>query len=157
TGFGSRAPTTTRATPASTISSAQGGLDPQCAHGSSETYSVAPRARSPATASATASPCRPPGSVTPSATTWPSATTTAPTVGFGYARPAAARASSTARTMLMVDLRSNASRQGLDEPAVRAREILAVEDRRPGHQQADARCVQLADVAGADPAVDLDV
>ena len=47
--------------------------------------------------SATISPCRPAASVTPSPTISPSRTSTAPTVGFGYARSTRARASSIAR------------------------------------------------------------
>ncbi len=63
-----------------------GGVVPWWLQGSSETYIVALRARSPAAASATTSAWRPLGSVAPSPTTSPSLTTTAPTVGFGYAR-----------------------------------------------------------------------
>ena len=65
------------------IASTQGGVVPWWAHGSIVTKSVAPRASSPAASSATISPCRPVSSVAPSPTTWPSATITAPTVGFG--------------------------------------------------------------------------
>ena len=92
-GLGSAQPATTRATPAATIASTHGGVRPWCAQGSMVTKSVAPRARSPAASRATISACRPPaGSVTPSPTTVPSAaTTTAPTVGFGYAVPARRR------------------------------------------------------------------
>ena len=43
-GFGSREPTTTFATPAATIASVHGGVDPWCAQGSIVTYSVAPLA-----------------------------------------------------------------------------------------------------------------
>ena len=59
-GFGSRAPTTTRAMPSATIRSAQGGVVPWCAQGSSVTNIVAPRAAVPAASSATTSACRPP-------------------------------------------------------------------------------------------------
>ncbi len=82
------------------IRSTHGGVVPQCAQGSIVANSVAPRARSPAASSATISACRPPVSVAPSPTTTPSRTTTAPIVGFGYARPAASAAISTARSRL---------------------------------------------------------
>ena len=90
------------AIPAETIRSTHGGVRPWCAHGSSVTKSVPPRVRSPASSSATISAWRPPtGSVTPSPTSSPSAeTTTAPTVGLGYAPPAAASARSRARSRL---------------------------------------------------------
>ena len=52
---------TTRLMPASTSAFAHGGVWPKCAHGSRDTYAVAPRARAPAFASATVSACgRPP-------------------------------------------------------------------------------------------------
>ena len=49
-GFGSSMAATTAATPASINASAQGGVRPWCEHGSSVTYSVAPRASAPASA-----------------------------------------------------------------------------------------------------------
>src|SRR3972149_1702885 len=47
--------------PASMIASAQGGVRPWCGQGSSVTYMVAPRARSPACRRATTSACGPGG------------------------------------------------------------------------------------------------
>ena len=52
----------------------------------------------PAASSATISPWRPSASVEPSPTTAPSRTSTAPTSGFGYARPRVASASASARS-----------------------------------------------------------
>ena len=60
-GSGSSSATTTRATPASISASAHGGVRPWWAHGSSVTYAVAPRARSPASRSAATSACAPAG------------------------------------------------------------------------------------------------
>src|SRR4051794_4947389 len=57
---GSSEATTTRAMPAATIASVHGGVLPWWQHGSSETYSVAPRAASPAARSALTSACGPP-------------------------------------------------------------------------------------------------
>src|SRR3990170_5717245 len=86
--------------PASMIASAQGGVRPWCGQGSSVTYIVAPRARSPACRRATTSACGPGGGwVAPSPTISPPATMTAPTVGLGEVMPRAARASSRARCM----------------------------------------------------------
>ena len=56
-GFGSSMAATTRATPASISASAQGGVRPWCEQGSRLMYSVAPRARSPASSSARISAC----------------------------------------------------------------------------------------------------
>ena len=60
-GSGSSTPTTTRATPAATMASVQGGVRPWWAQGSSVAYSVAPRAASPAAVNAATSACGPPG------------------------------------------------------------------------------------------------
>ena len=70
-------------TPAASTASTHGGVVPWWVHGSIVTKRVAPRASSPAASSATISPWRPLSSVAPSPTTSPSATITAPTVGFG--------------------------------------------------------------------------
>src|SRR5438309_2287750 len=59
-GSGSGIAATTRATPAARIASVQGGVLPWWAHGSRFSTRVAPRARSPAAASATTSACGPP-------------------------------------------------------------------------------------------------
>src|SRR5829696_1389368 len=131
---------------------------------------VAPRARSPAVASATTSPWRPSGSVAPSPTISPSATTTAPTVGFGYARPSAAAASSSALSSLIpapgggkaasapgpAPSSLRRSRERLDQPAVRPRQVLEPEDARPDHEQVGTGLVCGANVLGLDTAVDLD-
>ena len=77
-------PTTTRATPAAMIASVQGPVRPVWLHGSSVTYSVAPRAASPAAASATISAWARPGSwVAPSNMLAVGVRTTAPTHGLG--------------------------------------------------------------------------
>ncbi len=92
-GLGSSIADTTRAMPAAITASAQGGERPKCEHGSSVTYSVAPRAASPARRSASGSACgRPPACVQPRPTMTPSLTTTAPTAGLrpGAALPAPA-------------------------------------------------------------------
>src|SRR6188472_3270952 len=61
---------------------------------------VAPRAASPACASAIASPCGlPPGAVLPRLTTMPSFTTIAPTAGFGQVEPFALAPSRIAAAM----------------------------------------------------------
>src|SRR5690606_13574607 len=97
-GCGSLAPYTRRAMPAASIAAAHGGVLPWCAHGSRVLYSVAPRARSPAAASATASACGSPYcACQPSAITSPSRTTTAPTSGLGCTRPQPRHASPMAR------------------------------------------------------------
>ena len=92
-GFGSSTAATTRATPASTMRLTHGPVRPWWQHGSSVQYSVAPRARAPASASACTSACASPArSWNPWPTTTPSAdTTTAPTSGLGLVRPRAAR------------------------------------------------------------------
>ena len=72
---------TTRPTPAAITASEHGGVRPKWLHGSSVTYSVAPRARSPAAASATTSACEPPNfACQPSPTTAPALTITEPTI-----------------------------------------------------------------------------
>ncbi len=89
-GSGSSMAHTTRASPAPTMASAHGGVMPWCEHGSSVTYMVAPRARSPACAMAMVSACgRPPGAVQARAMTSPvrSSAMTAPTEGLGAVRP----------------------------------------------------------------------
>jgi hypothetical protein len=58
---GSSEAITTRAMPAARIASTHGGVRPWCAHGSSDTYMVAPRvSASPHIASAATSACGPP-------------------------------------------------------------------------------------------------
>ena len=96
---GSSEAMTTREMPAATIASVHGGVRPVCAHGSSETYIVAPRRSAPPQASIAArSACGPPSSAwKPSPSTWPSRTITAPTSGFGLVRPRPPSASSIAR------------------------------------------------------------
>ena len=56
-GLGSLIAATTRATPAWISASAHGGVRPWCEQGSSVTYTVAPRAASPAAFSAWTSAC----------------------------------------------------------------------------------------------------
>src|ERR671918_7495 len=88
---------TTREMPASRIASVQGGVRPWWAHGSSETYIVAPKGSSSQAASAMRSACAwPGGCVVPSPITRPSLTITAPTIGFGLVCPRTRWASSTA-------------------------------------------------------------
>ena len=83
------------------IASAHGGVLPWCAHGSSVTYSVAPRARPPACAQRD----RPRRAPRRSARgilrrrSSPPATTTAPTIGFGAVCPHPSSASASARCM----------------------------------------------------------
>src|SRR3989441_3742106 len=99
-GSGSRIAATTRRTPAARIASVHGGVWPWWAQGSRVTMSVAPRAASPARASAFTSAWGPPySSWKPSPTTAPSRRTTAPTKGFGATRPQPRRARSRARRM----------------------------------------------------------
>jgi len=59
-GFGSSVAATTRLMPASRTRCTHGGVRPWCAHGSSVQYSVAPRARPPASSSAFTSACASP-------------------------------------------------------------------------------------------------
>ena len=96
---GSSEATTTRAKPASRIASVHGGVRPVWQHGSSETYSVAPRRSAPpAAAIAARSACGSPSAVwKPSPSTRPSRTITAPTSGLGLVRPRPPSASSIAR------------------------------------------------------------
>ncbi len=83
-GSGSSMPTTTRATPASTMASTHGPVRPVCEQGSSVVARVAPRAAAPAASRATISAWRPPGGSVAPANSVPSAVrTTAPTQGFG--------------------------------------------------------------------------
>src|SRR4051812_19132463 len=97
--LGSSPATTTRAIPASMIASVHGGWRPWWQHGSSETYSVAPRrSASPAARMALTSACGPPySSCQPSPSTSSSRTMTAPTTGLGLTRPTPRSASSIAR------------------------------------------------------------
>ena len=89
-GVGSSLATTTRAIFASMIASVHGGVLPSCAHGSSETYMVAPAGSSSHAASAARSACgRPACSWKPSPIARPFFTTTAPTSGLGLVRPRA--------------------------------------------------------------------
>ncbi len=64
-GFGSREQHTTRATPAATNASAQGGVRPVWLQGSSVTYAQAPRACAPAARSARISACGSPARCMP--------------------------------------------------------------------------------------------
>src|SRR5688572_26764311 len=98
-GNGSSTATTTRRRPAATTRSVHAPVRPAKQHGSSVQYSVAPRAASPASASAWTSACASPSrSCAPSPTTMPSAVTTqAPTTGFGAVRPRPRRACTSAR------------------------------------------------------------
>ena len=99
-GFGSRAPTTTRAMPASRIASVQGGVLPQWQHGSSVTYRVLPAGSSAHAASASRSAWGWPHAVCqPSPMMRPSFTITAPTSGFGLVQPVPLSASASARAM----------------------------------------------------------
>ena len=93
-----RAPITTRATPAATSRSAQAGPRARRVRaGLERDVGVAPRAASPASASAIASACgRPPGWVQPRPTTRPSSTMTQPTLGLGAVRPRPRSASASA-------------------------------------------------------------
>ena len=98
-GFGSCTATTTRAMPDATIGRTHGPVRPVWQQGSSVTYMVAPRARSPATRRAWISACGSPArSWAPCPTRVPSgATITHPTIGLGLtvARPRSARHSAT--------------------------------------------------------------
>ena len=97
-GFGSATATTTRATPESRTSGAHGGVRPWWAHGSSVTYSVAPRARGPACRSATTSAWGPPArSCQPSPTRGRRGRSRSRRPGWGSSRPARARRASSAR------------------------------------------------------------
>src|SRR6187431_1925860 len=148
-GFGSRAPTTTRAMPAARIASTQGGVRPWCAQGSSVTKRVPPRARSPAASRATTSACGPPArSCQPSPTTSSPATITAPTTGFGRVVPRPRSASSSAR--------SNGFGKGLHQLPVGARVVLPAEDLASGHGELRAGAPDVGDVFLADAAVHLD-
>ena len=99
-GLGSSSADTTRAMPALMMASAQGGVLPWCAHGSSVTYSVAPCAAFLAWRSASTSACgRPPGCVQPRPTITLSLTITAPTAGLGQVLPSPRRPSVKANAM----------------------------------------------------------
>src|SRR5712671_4287418 len=114
-GFGSTLPITTRRTPEASTASVHGGVRPWWSQGSSVTYRSAPRARSPASRSATTSACGPPAFAWwPRAITSPFDTTSAPTTGFGWVRPRPSSASATASSM---------SRSSRDGP-LRAGELL---------------------------------
>ena len=98
-GFGSTLQHTTRATPAASNASAQGGVRPVWLHGSSVTYTVAPRACGPAARNAKTSACGSPArTCQPSPSTAPSRATTQPTRGFGSVvnKPRAASSSALA-------------------------------------------------------------
>ena len=92
-GLGSKTPTTTVPTPFSKIKFAQGGVFPKCAQGSNDTYKIqsekssfCPPASNPSNNIRSA--CAPPKTEChPSATTNPSLTKTAPTIGFGLTFP----------------------------------------------------------------------
>src|SRR6266576_2433057 len=95
---GSRTAATTRRIPAARIASVHGGVLPWCAHGSSVTTRVAPRALSPAAFRALISACGPPNSACqPSPTTSFPRNSTAPTRGLGDTCPHPRHASSSAR------------------------------------------------------------
>ena len=99
-GSGSAMAKWTAATPASMSAPVQGGVRPWWEQGSRVTYTVAPRARAPASASASTSAWLPPGGwVWPAPTIAPSRTTTAPTAGFGDVQPRALRACTSAAAM----------------------------------------------------------
>src|SRR4029077_20379711 len=53
--------------------------------------------------------------------------------------------------------RAPGSSEVLDEPPVRARQVLAPEDRRRGDEERRTRVVELADVLRSDAAIDLDM
>ena len=93
---GSSEATTTRLIPASRIASVHGGVRPVWAHGSSETYMVAPAGSSVQAPSATRSAWGSPAAAwNPSPITRPDLTTTAPTRGLGPVCPRASEARST--------------------------------------------------------------
>src|SRR4051794_33290625 len=95
---GSTTAMTTRATPASINALVHGGVLPSWSHGSSVVYAVAPRARSPAAASAATSACGPTGKapVAPRPTITPSRAITHPTEGHGGRAAGVATAASMA-------------------------------------------------------------
>src|SRR5258706_7067005 len=96
-GSGSIMPITTRRGRAAVAASTQGGVRPKCAHGSSVTYRVEPRAATPARASARSSACgTPPSAVRALASTRRPFATSAPTHGFGAVRPRPRSATRTA-------------------------------------------------------------
>src|SRR5213078_1096799 len=75
---------------------------PKCEHGSRVTYTVAPRAASPAWFSASTSAWgRPPSCVRPRPTITPSLTITQPTAGLGQVRPSDRRASASAARIIV--------------------------------------------------------
>src|SRR5918999_985123 len=110
------------------IASVHGGCFPWWAHGSRVTTMVAPRARSPAPASATASACRSPNSgCHPSPTSSPFLSTTAPTNGFGWTRPQPRQARSRARAIAsrsFTSLEAHSQAQAGEELPLRGVEIL---------------------------------
>ena len=115
---------TTRAMPAATIRSTHGGVRPWCAQGSIVTWSVAPRAASPAASSATISACRPPaGSVTPSPSVLPSA--------LRRRRPPSGSGTAAAARLRPARARARCSRDGRRETAVRRGGIRVAEDALP--------------------------
>src|SRR5690606_35345021 len=137
TGFGSSVAITTRATPDRSTASVHGGVRPWWLHGSSVTYSVAPRARSPAASSATTSACGPPYSAChPSPTTSSSCTTTAPTIGFGRVRAQPRSASARARR---IHAASTAVSEREAEPKAAVPAVLLEE----------VRCTRPAEAVGA--------
>src|SRR6056297_1683619 len=110
-GCGSGCAITTRAIPAANNASVHGGVRPWWAQGSRVTTAVAPWAAAPAAARATTSPCRPGGgSVTPSPTTRPSASTMQPTAGLGLTCGWARAASASAARSTGVTPRSDPAR-----------------------------------------------
>ena len=106
------------------------------------------RARPPPS-SATTSACRPPASVVPSPTTSPSRTTTAPTVGFGYAR-----SRPRAREL---DRARKRHASACTRRAVGARQVVAAEDRRRRRRAASRPARAARAMCVVDAAVDLDV
>jgi len=119
-GFGSRAPKTTRSTPAARNRSVHGGRRAVVAAARSVTYmpSRPVRARSPAAASATTSAWRPPASVAPSPTNLAVAHDDR---AHGRLRMRTARAARASRAPW------RCSRERLHHPAIGARQVLAPE------------------------------
>src|SRR5690242_8267458 len=150
--FGSNAPMMTRSTPALISASAQGGVLPWCAHGSSDTYTVAPAARGPAASSAATSACRSPNrACQPSPTMSSPRTTTAPTMGFGavwpqprLARSIARRMNARSRAAPGFSVRRSERKAGADRP-VPARLVDVVVERVEGVHRAAGHSAQLAD------------
>src|SRR4051794_39853381 len=143
--LGSSEPTTTRPRPAVRIASVHGGWRPWWQHGSSETYSVAPRrSASPHAAIALTSAWAPPySSCQPSPSTSPSRATTAPTTGLGLTRPAPRSASSIARARWTWSLSVRCTEKSLGPTTRRAATVSQPVD---GHLRAGPRVGQRVEV-----------